>query len=65
MDSRLPQVRSFKLDEFWKQLLKAWADYPSDVLDKIFDTKRAVGGWPTVTKTACAKELRRAIFGQI
>ena len=42
IDSRLPQVRSFKLDEFWKQILKAWADYPSDVLDKIFDTKRAV-----------------------
>ena len=38
----VPQVRSFKLDEFWKQILKAWADYPSDVLDKIFDTKRAV-----------------------
>ena len=42
IDSRLPQVRSLKLDEFWKQILKAWADYPSDVLDKIFDTKMTV-----------------------
>ena len=41
-DSRLPEVRSFKLDEFWKQCKKCFDDYPSELLDKIFDTKMTV-----------------------
>ena len=35
-------MRSFKLDEFWKQCQKCFAEYPSELLDKIFDAKMTV-----------------------
>ena len=35
-------MRSFKLDEFWKQCQQCFWDYPSEVLQQIFETKMAV-----------------------
>ena len=42
MDSRLPAIRSFNLDEFEQQCLAAYREYPSDKLTAIFDTKQMV-----------------------
>ena len=39
IDSRLPKLRSFKLPEFIQQIKDAFADYPSDTLDALTDTK--------------------------
>ena len=38
----MPAVRAFKLNEFWEQCVQCFKDYPSQLLDKLFDTKMAV-----------------------
>ena len=42
IDSRLPKVRNFDLDEFEKQILAAFKDYPSKTLNDLFDMKQRV-----------------------
>ena len=42
IDSKMPKFRSFDLDKLYKEVEKAWADYPSELLSKIFDTKHAM-----------------------
>ena len=42
MDSRIPKNRSMKLDEFEKQCLATFKDYPSEILNRLFETKTLV-----------------------
>ena len=39
IDSKLPKLRSFKLPEFIQQIKDTFAEYPSDTLDALADTK--------------------------
>ena len=40
IDSRMPRKRSFNLDKLYGDVSKAWSEYPSENLTKIFDTKQ-------------------------
>ena len=42
LDSTLPKVRSFDLDEFKEQILEAWDSYPEDKLGDLFNMKQRV-----------------------
>ena len=42
LDSRLPKMRSFDLDEFEGEILEAWEEYPEDKLHDLFDMKLRV-----------------------
>ena len=44
MDSRLPQYRKFKLDDFEKQVDECYWAYPPEKLTALFDTKKLVCG---------------------
>lgn len=44
MDSHLPRCRSFKLDEFADQCYATFAEYPSEKLTRLFDTKKLICG---------------------
>ena len=42
IDSKMPKYRSFNLDKLYKEVERAWNEYPSELLGKIFDTKHAM-----------------------
>jgi hypothetical protein len=44
MDSRLPQYRKFKLDDFEKQVDECYWAYPPEKLTALFDSKKRVCG---------------------
>ena len=42
VDSRIPKLRPYDLDEFEKMIIAAHDSYPGEKLDAIFDMKQAI-----------------------